>query len=477
MGLELIMASIAAAALVAVLVVLVLVLRRIDSAPPAASADAETAGFSSSSQQREQLLNEREERLNEQQAEQHARQAALAQIEANLNQRQEGLDGAQAAQEAALVVIAGFSADQARSELLASAEKTARLAASQLSHRIEATARADAERVARRIIVTSIQRVAAEQTNDSAITAIALPSDELKGRLIGKEGRNIRSFEQVTGANLLIDDTPATVLLSCFDPLRREIARLTLTDLIADGRVHPGRIEEVHTRNLAKADEICVRAAEDALAEMGITDLAPALLPTLGSLKFRTSYGQNVLAHLVECGHLAATIAAELGLDVASCRRAAFLHDLGKAVIGEEGSHALVGAELARRHGEHPDIVHAIEAHHNEVEPATVEAILTQAADAISGSRPGARRESLEAYVQRLNKLERIASSHPGVERVFAVQAGREVRVMVTPEQVSDAESVVLASEIAKQVEDELNYPGNITVTVVRESRATAVAR
>jgi ribonuclease Y len=479
MGVEWIIAIVCLAVVATVLVTLLVGSRGlgVGRTTVAGSSSAEPAAAASAAAlQREALLNEREERLNRLEEAQQVRAAALAEVEVSLAAREAVVTGAEDARQQALAGIAGLSPEAARVELLAEAAADARLAAAKLSQDIETAARGEAEARARRIVVTSVQRVAAEQTNESSVSVVGLPNEELKGRLIGKDGRNIRSFEQVTGANLIIDDTPGTVLLSCFDPLRREIARLTLAELIADGRVHPGRIEEGYTRNAAKADQLCIRAAEEALLEMGISDLDPALLPVLGSLKFRTSYGQNVLAHLVECGHLAATMAAELGLDVASCRRAAFLHDLGKAVTGETGSHAILGAELARRHGEQPDIVHAIEAHHNEVEPATVEALITQAADAISGSRPGARRESLEAYVQRLDKLERIAATHPGVEKVYAMQAGREIRVMVTPAEVSDAESVALAREIAQQVEAELSYPGNIKVTVVRESRATAVA-
>jgi ribonuclease Y len=300
----------------------------------------------------------------------------------------------------------------------------------------------------------------------------------MKGRVIGREGRNIRSFEQITGVNVVIDDTPETVLLSCFDPVRREVARMTLEELVADGRIHPTRIEEVHAHSLAEVEQMCVRAGEDAAFEVGITDLHPELVATMGRLRYRTSYGQNVLKHLVESAHAAGLLAAEIGLDRTTCVRGAFLHDIGKALTHEaEGSHALVGADLARRFGECDDVVHAIEAHHNEVEPRTVEAVLTQAADAISGGRPGARRESLEAYVQRLHKLEEIASAKAGVERVFAMQAGRDVRVMVKPDEVDDIEAQVLARDLAKQFEEELTYPGQIKVTVIRESRATEVAR
>ncbi len=434
------------------------------SRPPEPAEDEGLRVRREAADRREEILAEREHRLN--------------QTLEDLIRREAGLVAAETERVEALSAIAGLSPEDARAELMAHVEKDARLHAAQLTREIESEAKRSADAVARRIIVTSIQRLAAEQTTESVVAAVPLPGDEMKGRIIGREGRNIRAFEQITGVNVLIDDTPESVLLSCFDPVRRETARITLTELVADGRIHPARIEEVHERSQRRVEELCIRAAEDALIEMGITDLAPGLLPILGALQYRTSYGQNVLRHLIECGHIAALLAAELGLDVEVCRRAAFLHDIGKALTHEaEGSHAKVGADLARRHGEHPDIVHAIEAHHNEVEPRTVEAVLTQAADAISGSRPGARRESLEIYVKRLQRLEDIAKEHAGVDKVFAMQAGREIRVMVVPELVNDAESMVIARDIAKRVEEELTYPGNIKVTVVRESRAVALAK
>lgn len=374
--------------------------------------------------------------------------------------------------------IAGLSAEAARAEVVTSIEAEAKLAAGALVRDIERRAQADADVRARKIITGAIQRLASEQTAESVVSVLHLPNDEMKGRIIGREGRNVRTFEQITGVNLIIDDTPEAVLISCFDPTRREIARVALEALVLDGRIHPQRIEEVYERSRDEVEGMCLRAGEDAVLEMGITDLHPELVKTVGHLKYRTSYGQNVLLHLIECGHLAAMMAAELGLDIALCRRAAFLHDIGKALTHEvEGSHALIGAELARRYGETEDIAHAIEAHHNEVEVRTVEAVLTQAADAISGGRPGARRESLEAYVKRLQRLEEIAGAHEGVDRVFAMQAGREVRVMVMPDVIDDIAASLLAREIAKQVEEELTYPGQIRVTVVRESRATEVAR
>jgi ribonuclease Y len=300
----------------------------------------------------------------------------------------------------------------------------------------------------------------------------------MKGRVIGREGRNIRAFEAVTGVNLIIDDTPEAVLLSCFDPVRREVARIALESLVLDGRIHPQRIEEAHERAKTEVDQLCVRAGEDALVELGLTDMHPELVALLGRLRYRTSYGQNVLKHLVESARIAGMMASELRLDRQLLKRCALLHDIGKALTHEvEGSHALIGAEIARRYGEVDDVVHAIEAHHGEVEMRTVEAVLTQAADAISGGRPGARRESLEAYVKRLERLEQIATAHDGIEKVFAMQAGRELRVMVLPDQVDDIQAQVLARDIAKQVEEELTYPGQIRVTVVRESRAIETAR
>lgn len=396
---------------------------------------------------------------------------------AELDARRAALDEAEAGQRKEIARIAGMTPQAAKAELLAQVEHEARLDAVHLSRTIEAEARRDGDERARQIIVGAIQRLATDQTTESVVTTVPLPGDEMKGRIIGREGRNIRAFEQTTGVNVMIDDTPESVLLSSFDPVRREVARLTLTELVADGRIHPARIEEVYERSKRRIDEICLRAAEDAVAEVGLTDLDPGLLPTIGALQYRTSYGQNVLKHLVECAHLAGLMASELNLDPASARRAAFLHDIGKALTHEvEGSHAKVGADLARRFGEHPDIVNAIEAHHNEVEPQTVIAVLTQAADAISGGRPGARRESLEVYVKRLQRLEEIARAHKGVDKVFAMQAGREIRVMVQPDCVDDAATQVMAKEIAKQVETELTYPGSIKVTVVRESRVTETA-
>jgi ribonucrease Y len=415
-------------------------------------------------ERREQRLTEREARLDAQTR--------------RLEQRAEALRTVEEEERATLERVAGLTAGQARAELIAEIENDARRQAVLTVREIEREAQEDGESRARRILATVIQRLASEQTTESVVTVVHLPGDDMKGRIIGREGRNIKAFEHTTGVNLIIDDTPEAVLLSCFDPVRREVSRLALEALVADGRIHPSRIEEAHERALEEVEASCRRAGEAAVVEFGITDMHPELVLTLGRLRYRTSYGQNVLKHLVESAHVAGMIADELGLDRAVCRRSALLHDVGKALTHEvEGSHAVVGADLARRLGECDDVVHAIAAHHNEVEPRTVEAVVTQAADAISGGRPGARRESLEAYVKRLERLEEIAAEKVGVEKVYAMQAGRDVRVMVRPDAVDDIQAQVLARDIAKQIEEELTYPGQIRVTVVRESRATEVAR
>jgi ribonuclease Y len=374
--------------------------------------------------------------------------------------------------------IGRLTAQEARESLVAQVVDEAKRDAMATVREIEQRAREEGEKRARKIVTIAIQRVATEQTTESSVSVFPLPSDDMKGRIIGREGRNIRAFEATTGVNLIIDDTPEAVVLSCFDPVRREVARLTLEKLVSDGRIHPARIEETHNRALAEVDEQIKRAGEEALVEVGITDVHPEMVRVLGRLQYRTSYGQNVLRHLVEAAHIGAAIAAELGVDPHLVKRCALMHDIGKAVTHEvEGSHALIGAELARRLKEPPEVVHAIEAHHGEVEPRTIEAVLAQTADAISGSRPGARRESLETYVKRLERLEEICTSYPGVEKSFAMQAGREVRVMVKPIEMDDVGAQVLARDIAKQVEEELQYPGQIKITVVRETRAIEYAR
>ncbi|MDP9241335.1 MAG: ribonuclease Y [Actinomycetota bacterium] len=439
--------------------------------------EREMADLRTDLERRDHRLAEREERLDTEVARMESRDAELAEVESALSGRQAEIDQLEEQRRLELERVAGLSAEAARAELVKAIETAAKREAALLVRDIEAEARETGEQRARNIVVDAIQRVASDQTAESVVSVLHLPSDDMKGRIIGREGRNIRAFEQVTGVNLIIDDTPEAVLLSCFDPVRREVGRITLEKLVLDGRIHPHRIEEVHERSKEEVEALCLRAGEDALVEVGITDLHPELLGHLGHLRYRTSYGQNVLKHLIETAHIAGLMAAELRMDPQVVKRAAFLHDIGKALTHEaEGSHALVGAELARRCGESEEVVHAIEAHHNEVAPQTIEAVLTQASDSCSGGRPGARRESLETYVKRLERIEEIASGKPGVDRVFAMQAGREVRVMVLPDSVDDVAAQVLARDVAKQIEEELTYPGQIRVTVVRETRATEVA-
>jgi len=405
------------------------------------------------------------------------READLDALRRELDDRAAELDRRHAEFDNELGRVAGLTPEEAKAELMTSVEAAARRDAAVLVRSIETEARAEGTARAREIVSEAVQRVASDQTSETVVSVMHLPSDDMKGRIIGREGRNIRAFESVTGVNLIIDDTPEAVLLSCFDPVRREIGRLTLDRLVLDGRIHPHRIEEAYEQSKAEVDELCLRAARDALADVGITDLDERLLPTLGRLKYRTSYGQNVLGHLVETAHIAGVMAAELGVEPTLVKRSAFLHDIGKALTHEvEGSHAIIGAELLRKYGEDEAVAHAVEAHHNEVQPRTIEAVLTQASDTCSAARPGARRESLEAYVKRLARIEEIAGAKPGVDKVFAMQSGREVRVMVQPTAVDDLAASVMAREIAKQIEDELTYPGQIRVTVVRESRATEVA-
>ena len=441
-------------------------------------ARAEARELRADLERREARLAERESRLDAEFGKLEDRSEGLDRIRRDLETRRADLDRLDEERRQVLEQAAGLTADQAKAELVAGIQNQAKREAALLVRETETAARRDGEERARRIVTLAIQRVASEQTSESVVSVLHLPGDEMKGRIIGREGRNIRSFESVTGVNLIIDDTPEAVLLSCFDPVRREVGRLTLERLVLDGRIHPQRIEEAYERSKGEVEQLCVRAGEDALVELAITDLHPELVTLLGRLRYRTSYGQNVLRHLVESAHIAGMMASELGMDPALLKRCTVLHDVGKALTHEvEGSHALIGAEIARRYGEPADVVHAIEAHHNEVEVRTVEAVLTQAADAISGGRPGARRESLEAYVKRLERLEQIATAQPGVEKVFAMQAGREIRVMVKPERVDDIQAQVIARDVAKQVEEELTYPGQIRVTVVRESRATEFAR
>jgi ribonuclease Y len=451
-------------------------------------ADREFGTRSAALETAEARLDQRASQLDGREAELDRSTQLLAQRQSDLDSEAAALDqlrveltaarDAQAVENVvALERVAGLTAEQAKVELLSAVEATARRDAATLVRSIEAEARAEGTERARAIVVDAVQRVASEQTSETVVSVLHLPSDEMKGRIIGREGRNIRAFESVTGVNVIIDDTPEAVLLSCFDPVRREVGRITLEKLVMDGRIHPHRIEEIYETAKSEVDELCLRAARDALADVGVTDLDDRLLPALGRLKYRTSYGQNVLGHLIETAHIAGVMASELGLEPALIKRSAFLHDIGKALTHEvEGSHAIIGAELLRKYGESEAVAHAVEAHHHEVQPKTVEAVLTQAADACSAARPGARRESLETYIKRLERIEEIATARPGVEKVFAMQSGREVRVMVLPNEVDDLAAGVIAREVAKQIEDELTYPGQIRVTVVRESRATEVA-
>jgi ribonuclease Y len=425
----------------------------------------------------ERRLLQRDEQLDQRGDMLEQRDRKLIEREREIERAREELARAHQDQVDALERVSGLSAEDAKGILLEAVREEAEHDAVRIARTIERQAREEAQEKAREVIVTAMQRIAADHTAEHTVSVIHLPSDEMKGRIIGREGRNIRAFESVTGVNVIIDDTPEAVLLSCFDPVRREVGRLTLDKLVLDGRIHPHRIEEAYEQSKAEVDELCLRAARDALADVGVNDLDERLLPTLGRLKYRTSYGQNVLGHLTETAHIAGVMAAELGIEPTLVKRCAFLHDIGKALTHEvEGSHAIIGAELLRKYGESEAVAHAVEAHHNEVQPRTIEAVLTQASDTCSAARPGARRESLESYVKRLARIEEIASAKEGVEKVFAMQAGREVRVMVQPSEVDDLAAQVIAREIAKQIEDELTYPGQIRVTVVRESRSTEIA-
>ena len=384
----------------------------------------------------------------------------------------------QAHVERELARIGGMTADEARLQLLTHAEETARHDAAKLVRRIEEEARQDADRRAQVIIATSIQRTASTHAAATTVSTVELPSDDLKGRIIGREGRNIRAFEMTTGVEVIIDDTPGAVVLSAFDGVRREVARITLLKLIADGRIHPARIEETYYQAKQEIEEQIRIAGEQASFEANVPGLDPELLMILGRLNYRTSYGQNVLKHSLECAHLASIMAMELGIDERVARRAALLHDIGKAVTHEvEGPHAVISGQFCRKYGESEAVCHAVEAHHYDVQPNSVEAMLIIAADAISASRPGARGESLDQYIKRLESLEQIAMRKPGVERCFAMQAGRDVRVIVKPSEVDDDMAALLAREIAKEIEDSLEYPGQIKVTVIRESRASELAR
>ena len=402
----------------------------------------------------------------------------VADREVHLRQLQEELKQTKLAQQAALERIGGMTLQDAKALLLARGEELARHDLARRVRMLEEDARGESKRRARNLVADALQRVAASHAAETTVSVIELPSDDMKGRIIGREGRNIRALEHLTGVDFIIDDTPHAVVLSSFDGLRREIARLTLTKLIEDGRIHPARIEEMYYQSKAEAEDIVRQAGEQAVFEANCGPFHEELVKILGRLRFRTSYGQNVLKHTLEVVHLAGIMAAELEASAQTAKRAALLHDLGKAMTHEiEGSHALISAQLARRYGESQGVVHAIEAHHYEVSPQTVEAVLVIAADAISASRPGARGESLEHYIKRLESLEAVAAAKPGVEKVYALQAGREIRVIVSPSEVDDEEAALLSHEIAREIEDQLEYPGQVKVTVIRESRSVDIAR
>ncbi len=406
------------------------------------------------------------------------RRRDLDRREAELEQARERLEARRSEHEAQLEEVSGLSAAQAKQLLLRQVEDQARHDGAKLVRQIDEQTRREADRRARNILAVCTQRLAAGHATETTVSVVQLPSDDMKGRIIGREGRNIRALENLTGVDFIIDDTPNAVVLSAFDGVRREIARLTLESLLADGRIHPARIEETYYQAKSDLEGHVARAGEEAVLEAGVQGLHPELVKVLGRLRYRTSYGQNVLAHSVECSQLAVLMAGELGAGADTARRAALLHDIGKAVTHEvEGPHALVGGDLARRYGEPEAVAHAMEAHHNEVEPQTVEAVIVQAADALSGARPGARGESLERYVRRLRDLEQIAGRHDGVDRVYAMQAGREIRVMVAPGAIDDAAAALLSHDIAREIERELEYPGQIKVTVIRESRTVEYAK
>lgn len=421
--------------------------------------------------QREQSLDKRTEALDH-------REHQISSLQGQVDRRAKDVERAEAEVATRLEEVAGLTAEEAKTELLDGLKEECVHESASIIRDSEARTRAEADKKAREILSVAIQRLAADHTSQITVSTIHIPSDDLKGRIIGREGRNIRSFEQITGTNLIIDDTPECVTVSTHDPVRREIASVTMQNLISDGRIHPARIEEMFHKAEKYVNQQIKEAASQATFDTGVHDLNPELEKILGRLRYRTSYGQNVLNHSLEVAYLCGMMASELGLDPVPAKRAGLLHDIGKAVDHEiEGSHAVIGADLARRYGEEPMIVHAIEAHHNDVEPNSVIDVLVQAADAVSAARPGARKENIESYIKRLEKLEEIANSYPGVERTHAIQAGREVRVIVSPEKVDEAHSTVLAHDIAHQIQSETKYPGQVKVVVIRETRAVDFAK
>lgn len=426
----------------------------------------------------EERVEGREEDLVRRLTDAERREQGLADREAHARRLQDELKEAKDAEVRELERISGLTTGEAKQQLLERSEELVRHDMARMVRQSEEEARVEAKRRARNLVADALQRVAASHAAETTVALVELPSDDMKGRIIGREGRNIRALENLTGVDFIIDDTPQAVVLSSFDGVRREVAKVTLAKLVEDGRIHPSRIEEMYYQSKAEIEDHILQAGEQAVLEANCGSMHEELVKVLGRLRYRTSYGQNVLKHSLECCHLAGIMASELGAGVKTARRAALLHDLGKAMTHEtEGSHAVISAQQARRYGESQHVVHAIEAHHYEVQPQTVEAVLVIAADAISASRPGARGESLESYIKRLETLEAIAAQKKGVERVFALQAGREIRVMVKPGEIGDDEAVLLSHEIAREIEDSLEYPGQIKVTVIRESRAVEFAK
>ena len=429
-------------------------------------------------QKQERRLQQKEESLDKKLDAHEKKEEDLAKRAEQLSEQQAEVAQIKRSQLEMLEKISGLSQEEAKNQLLSSVESEIRHETAMKIKEIEAQMREDADETAREIIATAIQRCAADHTAETTVSVVPLPNDEMKGRIIGREGRNIRTLETITGVDLIIDDTPEAITVSSFDPVRREIARLALEKLIVDGRIHPTRIEDMVEKARREVDQTIKQEGERATFETGVHGLHPELVKILGRQKYRTSYGQNVLNHSIEVAHIAGLLASELGEDVTLAKRAGLLHDLGKAVDHEmEGSHVQLGVELAKKYKESPAVIHAIEAHHGDVEARTVIACLVQAADAISAARPGARRENLENYVRRLEKLEELTSSFKGVEKAYAIQAGREVRIMVKPEDVSEDNMVLMAREIAKKIESELEYPGQIKVNLIRETKAVDYAK
>ena len=429
-------------------------------------------------QKQERRLQQKEENIDRKTDAIEKKEEALAQKHAALDKENEEIKIIKRSQTEMLERISGFTADEAKKYLIEQVESEVTHETALKIKEIEARAKDEADQYAREIVASAIQRCAADHVAEITVSVVPLPNDEMKGRIIGREGRNIRTIETLTGVDLIIDDTPEAITVSCFEPVRREVARLALEKLIADGRIHPTHIEEMVAKARREVDAVIKSEGERAVLETGVRGLPPELVKLLGRLHYRTSYGQNVLQHSIEVAHLAGMMAAELGADVATAKRAGLLHDIGKAVDHElEGTHVALGVEFLRKYHEREDVIHAVQAHHNDVEPQTVVACLVQAADAISAARPGARRENIENYIKRLEKLEEITSSYPGVETSYAIQAGREVRVMVKPEQVSEDDMVILARELAKRIESELEYPGQIKVHVLRETKVIEYAK